>query len=160
MLSQLLIDALNQQYTRERQNAEAYEALAVSLEVAVWSGSAKFMQHAAQDERSHAKIIKRYLIDRLATPIVGALAQPVSLDAGHLPQAFRVAFVLEHNNTEALKELYYLAENEEDPQTCVMLIPLLEEQTRSEGELNDIIIELTRCDAYGWVVLDHRIGKK
>jgi ferritin len=160
MLSQTLVTAINEQFTQERQNAVAYEALSWALISASWDGFGEWMRHAAHDERKHAAILADHLIDRNAIVIIDNLQAVQSGDAKNPTMAFGEALRLEVANTEALRTLYFLCEGEEDPQACVMLQPLLDEQTKSERELKDIITQLQACDANGWIVLDHRMGKQ
>lgn len=157
MISQTLVHALNEQLTMERQNAAIYDALAAGLELVHWPGSMKFMRASAGEEREHAEKICSYLIDRSWPPYFGVLSECTVIINDDLRLYYQAALEREQATTEALKELHYLAEQEEDPQTCTFLIWFLDEQTKSESELADILQMLARLDNNGRVVWDGQI---
>lgn len=153
-MNQTLLDALNQQLTLERQNAAIYDALSAMLDAVNWAGSSKWMKHAADEEREHADKVTSYIVDRNSLPVFMPLEGCNTPASDNLTEYFQAALLREQATTEALKTLYYLAESEEDPQLCVFLHPLLDEQTRSEREITDILIMLRRLDKNGWIVFD------
>ena len=146
MLDPVVLDALQQQITRERQNEAIYHAVAWRFEVANLDGFASYSQRAAHEEAEHADKFAGYVIDRNAAPLVqplGAVNPPIPLDMLTAPALLiAVALQTEIGNTEAIKFLYQLAEEAHDPQTCVFLIWALEEQTSAERELTTL---LARC---------------
>jgi ferritin len=148
-----LLTALKDQLTLERQNAAAYDALAASLDVAHWPGSAAWMRKAAQEEREHAQKFTDYIVDRNEIPVFAALEEAITVN-GDPPEHFRMALDREQTTTESIKALYYLAEADEDPQTCAFLQWFLLEQTASERAISDILKTIGRLDATGWQVWD------
>lgn len=145
-LDPVVLDALQQQVTRERQNEAVYIALAYRFDVINLEGFAHYCQLAAREESGHADKFSGYIIDRNAAPLVqplGVVNPPMPADmltAGAL--LIGAALQLEMGNTEAIKFLYQLAEEAHDPQTCVFLIWAIEEQTSAERELTTL---LARC---------------
>ncbi len=151
-------DALNDQMNKERQNAAAYDAFAAALLAANWPGFAAWMSHAADDERSHYAKFRDYLIDRNQTPRLAALMEPATMDGSDPRPFFRMALELEQSNTASIKAVEDLAESLDDDQTEMFLIWAIEEQTRSERDLVDRILELSRVDATGLLILDREYG--
>jgi ferritin len=155
MLSNILITALQEQQNRERYNAAFYRALADQLEAVFWPGSAAWMKKASDEEQEHADKFSAYLIDRGSAPLYAALPMPTIPTGDNLVEYFLAALVNEQINTEAIKELYFTAQESEDPQTCTFLIWALDEQTSAERELNDILLMLRRLDKTGWLAFDN-----
>lgn len=149
-----LIKALNDQMNMERQNAAIYDALSVALDVVFWDGSSKWMKQSANEEREHADKFAAFIVDRNGTPLFAPLDGCMCPIGDDLVSFFQAALERELATTEALKTLYYQAEETEDPQTCTFLIPFLDEQTRSEREITDILIMLRRLDNNGRLVFD------
>jgi ferritin len=157
-MDKITLDALQEQFNRERANREAYRVMADNLESVNWEGAAKFMRDASNEEAAHADKFGAYLIDRNQVPRYDALPAPLVVSGDDLLQYFDAALTLEVTNTEQIKELHYAAEQAEDMQTCVFLIWAIEEQTKSERELQDIILMLRRLDNNGRVVFDEKLG--
>jgi ferritin len=154
-----VFDALQTQYNKERSNAAQYHASAASLEAANWPGFAKYFDDAAADEQSHSKLFRDYLIDRNQVPMLTALPAPMMID-GNTPLAhFQAALSLEKENTATITALEELAESLDDDQTETFLIPLINEQTKSERELVDAILEIGRVGADGLLILDREYGR-
>jgi len=163
-LDPVVLDSLQQQITHERQNEAVYLAIANRFDVLNLAGFAAYCRLAAHEEAQHAQKFTAYLIDRNAAPQVqplGGVIPPIPLNMLTAP-VLLIAVVLqtELNNTEAIKTLHSLADEADDPQTCIWLIWALEEQTRSERELTTL---LARCkfaedSAAAVLQLDHELG--
>lgn len=158
-MNTILMNALQDQLTMERQNAAIYDALAAALDVIFWDGSSKFMKKSANEEREHADKFCGYIVDRNGIPAFSALEGCNVPSSDDLPLYFEAALQRERMTTEALKTLCYVADEAEDPQTKVFLIPFLEEQTKSERELSDCVMMLKRLDKNGWLVFDKELQK-
>ena len=135
-----LLQAMNDQLTFERQNAAIYDALAAQLDVVNWQGSAAWMKKAANEEREHADKFAAHIVDRFGVPVYSALDGCNAPTGDNLIPYFDAAFMREMATTEAIKTLYFMAEEGEDPQMCVFLHPFIEEQTKSEREISDLLI--------------------
>lgn len=157
-MDKITLDALQEQFNRERANREAYRALAANLENVNWSGSAAFMLKASNEEADHADRFAAYIVDRGQAPRFDALPAPIFVTGEDLLPYFTAALALERANTEKIKEIHYAAEQGEDTQTCVFLIWAIEEQTKAERELADIILMLNRLDNNGRIFYDHELG--
>ncbi len=158
MLSEIMFQALNEQFTKERQNEAIYRSNSDALKNIAWDGFAAFCAKQADGEAQHARLFANYLIDAGYAPVYSAL--DAVLDVAHTPLGvFSMLLTLEHQTTSQIKTLYYLAESQEDPQTCVFLHPLLIEQVEEEKLLADAVTELTRAtDNASLLLLDARYG--
>lgn len=158
MITPNLLTALNEQHTRENVNRDAYRALSFALDAAGWKGSAAWMLRASNEEQEHADKFAQYIIDR-GGQVDYVITSPATLASGEILPAFEYALNIEKTNTEAIKTLYYIAEAEQDPQTCSWLKWALDEQTDAEREIADILNMLRRLDDNGKVFFDHKLGK-
>jgi ferritin len=155
----MIFDTLQAQMNKERQNAAQYDAFAAVLSAANWPGFAAWMQHAADDERVHYGKFRDYLIDRNQTPALTALEQPANKNGAQPIPLFEAALALEQENTASILAIDAEAETVDDCQTETWLIWAIEEQTRSERELTDALLELRRVDATGLLMLDREYGE-
>lgn len=158
-MNNILMQALQDQLTMERQNAAIYDALSAALDVVFWDGSSKFMKHSANEEREHADKFCGYIIDRLGMPQFSALDGCNVPSGDDLALYFELALQREKMTTQAINTLCYVADEAEDPQTKAFLIPFLDEQTKSERELSDYVMMLKRLDNNGRIVFDKELQK-
>lgn len=158
-LTPVLQDALQEQLTRERQNAAIYSAIGDALDNAVWDGGARWMRSQAVEEQEHAGKIRDYLIDRNVTPRFEMLDSAIG--AADLPAAFAMAAKIEADTTTALLALHATAELEEDAQTCIFLQWFLAEQVEEERAVMDIQQLLSRADGNAAMLLiDKRLSER
>lgn len=158
MIDKMTLDALQAQFNKERANREAYRVLADNLENVNWAGAAQFMRSASNEEGEHADKFAAFIIDRGVAPRYDPLAAPLVVMGEDVLPYFEAAYSVELSNTEAIKNLHYTADQGEDTQTCVFLIWAIEEQTKAERELLDIIMMLKRLDNNGRVVFDKSLA--
>lgn len=164
-LDPVLRDRLNAQVTTERYNSAFYRACANRLAFLNLTGLARWMRHAARDENRHASWFADYLIDRNEFPPTDALPavtlpnSATMLTAGSV--LFAEALKREQATTQAINALYELGDEVNDPQTCVFLHWFIEEQTRSEREITELLAELKIADndAAAVIALDRKVGK-
>jgi ferritin len=152
-----IIQVLNEQLTMERQNAAIYDALSAALDVVNWAGSAAWMKKSANEEREHADKITAYIIDRFGVPVFAALEGCQCPSGDNLVDYFEAALQRERQTTEAIRTLNYIAEEAEDCQTEAFLIWFLEEQTKSEREISDLLLLLRRLDKTGFLLFDKEL---
>jgi len=163
-MNQPVIDALNNQITVERQNEVVYHALAIRLEMSNLSGLARFMRKAAAEEAGHAAAFICHLIDRGVEPVIASL-DGVSISETDMLQVgaacFEQALQREIVNTDSINNLYALADEEVDAQTCVFLHRFVQEQTDSVREYTELSKQLrfaTGCPA-AVLAMDHELGE-
>lgn len=158
-MDRIVLDALQEQFNRERGNREAYRIMANGLDAVNWPGSSAWMRKASDEEAGHADKFAGYIVDRNEVPRYDALPAPQPVSGDDLVLFFEAALALEMANTEKIKELYYASEQAEDFQTCNFLIWAIDEQTKAERELTDILIMLRRLDNNGRFQFDHELGE-
>lgn len=145
MIDQTLAGALQQQFNQERLNCAFYQAAADALETAYWPGFARFFRAQAEDEQAHARKFAQYLTAQGITPVYGALPAPPA-PAGDPQAACQQALIVEHQTTEAIDRLYFLAQEQESPATAEFLLWFVKEQVEEELAFTDQLQALTRAD--------------
>lgn len=158
-MDKITLNALQEQYNRERWNREVYRGYANQLEALAWPGSAKYMYKASDEEGRHADKFASYIIDRNELPAQRQI-EVISLvsNNGDPTAFFEAAYKQEVSNTEKIRELHYTAEQTEEIQTCTFLIWAIEEQTAAEREFLGIVMMFKRLGADGKVFYDKEIG--
>lgn len=164
MLDPVVLNTLQQQVARERQNEAVYMTLANAFEVLNLDGFAKFMHDAADEEAEHARKFTAYIIDRNAAPVTLPLSAYAAPQADMLTAGavyMQAALDLEISNTNQIKILYDLAEEIHDTQTCVWLIWAIEEQTKAEREFTQLVARATFAQGCAAAILamDHELGE-
>lgn len=163
MISQVLAEALNQQFNYERANQVLYQAISDSLAGDRWPGAAHWFAKQAVEEGEHARRFACYLIEQkpfiqkptqvtesgetifpLALPAHTALEAP-SFVVAPLFDVFLGAYRREQETTHRIDELYHLAQIEESPVTCEFLLWFIREQADEESTLAGILQELERA---------------
>lgn len=159
MLSPDMLAALQTQLTLERTNAAIYDSLSACLDAVNWSGSSIFMKKSADEERTHADKFAGFIVDRNETPIYGDLPVCPMIEDDDLVIYFQAALGREKLTTQAINDLYTKADDVEDWQTCQFLLWFLQEQTDSERQLTDCLLELRRSDNNGRLILDEKYSE-
>lgn len=159
-----VVDALQVQMNKERQNGAVYDALAGAFEFMNLSGFAKFMAKNGDEERGHAKLFFDYLadigeqpeIDTLDAPAVPTLMGDAYADTLAM---FELALEAEKANKQALYVINDVAE-EDDDGTEAFLIPIIMEQIKSIREWEEIVTKATLAngDAAALLILDEQLG--
>ena len=157
----ITMDLLQEQFNKERMNAQVYESFANCLESYNWPGFAAWMRKAAADELTHADKFAGYLIDRNQTPRSTALYAPPEMTGENPIPFFQAALLLEQENTKSILAIEDQSDAEDDEQTDVFLYSwAIAEQTSSERELVDALLELHRVGPDGLIILDREYGER
>jgi ferritin len=152
MLTPTLTAALQAQFNRERANEAFYSALADLFNTQYWPGFASWMKRQAGDEAGHARRLAGYLSDQNVIPAYDALPA-VPLTEGSPAQVFAAALAREQETTALIDQLYHLAEIEEHPATCELLLYFVREQVEEERQFVDILTALARADCSAAVLM-------
>jgi len=160
MLSSVVFSMLNDQLNHERFNHATYRAFSASLDAASWPGAAHWFARQAAEEDSHVDLVMNYIIDQNAFPLFDAMPAP-NIPSG-LAAFFQEALVIEQITTARLKELYYLDEAGQDPQTCFFAQQLLNEQIEEERAVTEILQRISNAsnDTGALFILDQELLKR
>jgi ferritin len=154
-----VVSALQEQFNRERYNAQVYFAIADAMENMAYDGFAKFFRGQAQGELEHARKFAEFLISKRVNPEYMGLSG-VSLSADSVVELARAAFNRELDTTRNLENLYTLADDNNTPQVCALLDWFLVEQIEEEtwsADLLDLVTEATQSETL--FMLDEKYDK-
>lgn len=166
-MDQKLVQALNEQITHERYNADAYTALALILDDVDLTGCAHWMYKQADEERTHAKRFSDYVLDRNLLPYLDALQAPETplydspSNAGMPKLFFEFALGLEKQTTQHINDLYALAWEVKDYMTCEALLWFIHEQVEEERQIVSILNRLSLADnGAAILIIDEALGER
>ena len=156
-----VLSALQDQFNQERQNNAWYRAQSDALDARSWPGSKSWFRRQAKDENCHAKIFSEYIEEAGGEADYRALEAAPAVAGEVLLPFYSQALEVEQGNTEAIKTIYYLAEQEEDPFTKQFIHKFLKIQLEEERQIEEIVMLLTRAgnDYAALLTLDHKFGK-
>lgn len=161
-----MAQALQTQFTLERQNEQYYRHLAAAADQASRPGATAFFTRCADEEQQHAKRVQSYMIARGLTPAFEMLEACDPIDGNNYSGLFIEAIEREQMTTAALNALWLMADDEEeDPQTVSFLTEsgadgwngFLAEQTKSEIVLLDYMIRINRLSNDGLEMFDNSL---
>ncbi len=138
MAADRFVDRLNEQVGHEFAAAQQYVANAVFYDVRTLPRLAGFFYAQALEERNHALMMVRYLVDSDATPIIPGVAAPVS-SFDDLVAPVLVALEQEKRVTDQISALTGVAREEGDFQSEGFMQWFLKEQTEEVATMSDLL---------------------
>lgn len=141
MIRSILQKAINCQINRELTSAYDYMAMSAWLATTPFSGFAEWMQLQSREEIGHAMKFYNYLNNRNGKAVLESISKPQS-DFTNPLDVFEKALAQEHTISQNIRELYFLAEKEKDPETKSFLHWFLDEQIEEEKSVGEIVDKL------------------
>lgn len=138
MASERFIDALNAQIAREFAAAHQYVAVGNWYSAETFPRLAKFFYEQAEEERGHAMKMVNYLLDRNATPDIGAVGSPRQTFADHV-EPIQLALEQEQQVTVRINELFEVARETRDYESENFMQWFIEEQVEEEASMSDLL---------------------
>ncbi len=145
MLSNYLLDKLNDQMNYEFFSSQVYLAMASYCSSEGYDGFANFFIVQAEEEKFHAMKIFNYINRRGKRAIISGMENPVN-DYASLLDAFEHAYAHEQSVTKRIYELSDIAFNEREHATMNFLKWFIDEQVEEESMFDSIIQKLRRID--------------
>lgn len=158
MIDSDVIQALQEQFNKERENSQVYSYASNICKNTSFDGFAKFFMKQSQQELDHAQMVADFLISKRVAPAYKVL-DAVGLSSS-LPELTQSVYKLEISTTDALEELYRVAEANEEYQVCSFLVDMLKEQIEEELWSFDLADLVGKADYNGLILLDHLYGEK
>jgi len=137
-------DALNQQIAEEFAASQQYVAIAVWYDGETLPQLARHFYRQAVEERNHAMIIVRYLLDARQAVAIPAVAAPISSFADAV-EPVRMALAQEERVTEQIQRLAHLARDEGDLVGEQFLAWFLKEQLEEMSSMADLLKTVERA---------------
>lgn len=138
MLSQKMVDALNEQIAMEGYASFVYLAMAGWFESKTMQGCAAFMYRQSAEEHMHMMKIYHYLLEMDAMPVTPAIRQPAQ-DFTSAKNVFEETLAHERRVTKSINDLVDLARQENDHATYGFLQWYVSEQREEEGLMRTIL---------------------
>jgi ferritin len=138
MASERFVDALNAQIAREFAASHQYVAIGTYYAGETFPRLAEFFYEQAEEEREHAMKMVNYLLDRNATPDVGAIESPRKTFDDHV-EPISIALEQERQVSVRISELFEIARETRDYASEQFMQWFLEEQVEEEASMQDLL---------------------
>jgi len=161
MLSQNLVDALNDQITFEIHSALIYKAMQAYFESEDLPGMANWMDIQSQEEMSHAEKMFHFVCEAGGRVKMLAMDEPKNEYDSPL-DAFATALSHEQIVTGRINDLMDLAQQEKNHAAQIFLQWFVTEQVEEEASVGYIIAQLKRVegDGRGLMMIDQELSKR
>jgi bacterioferritin B len=146
MASERFLAALNDQIGREFAAAHQYVAVGNYYAAETFPRLASFFYEQAEEEREHAMKMVGYMLDRAATPDIGAIEAPRQEFGDHV-EPIKIALEQERKVTIRISELFEIARDTRDYESEQFLHWFLEEQVEEEASMTDLLAVAERTRA-------------
>ena len=160
MLSERMIERLNQQINLEYFSANLYLQMSAWCDFRGYAGCAAFLRAHSAEELQHMHRLFTYVTETGGLPLVGAIARP-DAEYRDLADVFKRTYEHEVAITRDINDLVKYALSEPDFSTFNFLQWYVSEQHEEEALFKSILdkIEMIGLDGKGVYFLDKEIAK-
>lgn len=161
MISQRMLDKLNEQLQKEFYSAYFYLSMEAYLADQNLSGFANFFRVQTQEERDHALKFFDYIIQVGGRVVLGQINAPQT-DFKSPEEVFRLAYEHEQYVTKSIYELVDIAMEEKDHKTSAFLQWFVTEQAEEEASMDSVLRKLKFIgdDARGLLMIDSELAQR
>ena len=161
MISQSLVDALNDQVKQELYSSYLYLSMSAFCEDRNLTGFAHWMRLQADEEHVHAMKIFDFIQDRDGRAVLQAIPQPAR-DFGSPLELFEQILAHEQEVTSLIEQLYRTASAEQDHATQVFLQWFVSEQVEEEKSASQILetLRMAGDNKVALLMLDRELGAR
>ena len=145
MLSEELLEALNDQVNFEFYSSYTYLAMAAYAESVDLSGVANFFRVQAQEEMSHAMKFYDYIFQKGGMVKLETVEKP-KIDYSNIIEVFETGFKHEQLVTKRIYELTDIATLEKEHATISLLKWFVDEQVEEENNFLTILKKVRRLE--------------
>ena len=159
MMSQKLVDALNDQIAFEIHSALIYKAMQAYFEAEDFPGMANWMNIQFQEEMSHAEKMFNFVCEAGGRAKMLAMEEPRNEYASPL-EAFETALSHEQIVTGRINDLMELAQAEKNHAAQIFLQWFVTEQVEEEASVGLIIkkLQMVEGDGRGLLMIDQDLA--
>ena len=159
MLSQTMIDRLNQQINLEIYSSHIYLQMSSWCAYKSLDGCSTFLSQHADEEMMHMRRLLNYLQETGGLAIVGGMQAPPT-EFNSLTEMFETIYEHEQLVTKKINDLVHLANTEPDYSTLQFLQWYVAEQHQEEFLFKSILdkIKLIGTEGQGIFFIDREIG--
>ncbi len=161
MLTEKMLEAINEQINRELYSEYLYLSMAAYLEEEGLSGFSNFMRVQVLEERSHAMKMYDYVLERGGKVILKQIDQP-QVDFESALEIFTLALGHEKFISKSINELMDVAIAENDHATRSFLNWFIDEQVEEEASMDTIVSQLKIIGGkgHGLLMMDRELGQR
>jgi ferritin len=161
MLSEKLLNTINDQIEHELFSSNLYLSMAAYFEAKSLPGFAQWLRVQSEEERGHALKFIAYLNDVGALVKIHAISEPPSEWSSAL-DVFENVLRHEQKVTSMIHTLYEIALQDKDYAAQSMLKWFIDEQVEEEKNATLIVEQLKMLEDHRAIILhlDHRFGKR
>jgi len=160
MLSEKMINALNDQINKEMYSAYLYMAMSADSESKGLKGFANWFFVQYQEEMTHAMKIYHYVLEQSGRVELKAIEQP-GIEFGSPLDMFTATLKHEQFITQSINDLMDLAIEIRDHATQIFLQWFVTEQIEEEGNDNEIIDKLKLAgEGNGLFMIDKELSAR
>ncbi|MCG8382940.1 MAG: non-heme ferritin [Gammaproteobacteria bacterium] len=141
MLSQTMVDKLNEQINLEFYSSNLYLQMSAWCESKGFEGAAAFLRDHAVEEMGHMQRLFTYVSETGAMPVLGTIEAPRT-DFESLGEVFRTTYEHEQFITKKINELAHVAFTSQDYSTFHFLQWYVAEQHEEEKLFKGILDKL------------------
>lgn len=156
-----IYDLLNDQINKELYSAYLYLSMADFYKDAGLDGYANFYEIQAAEERDHALILRKYLLENDEKPVLGAIAAP-DKEFKTFMDPLKAAYEHEQYVTDLIHNIYKVAIEVDDYRVQKFLEWFIDEQMEEEDTARDMItkMELFGEDRHSLYELDAKLQER
>jgi bacterioferritin B len=132
------VEALNEQIANEFAASHQYAAIAVHYEAETFPQLARFFYAQALEERNHAMMMVKYLLDTNARVTFREIDAPRADFADHIAP-IQLALDQERSVSQRISEIFELARQERDYLSERFMQWFLKEQVEEEATMNELL---------------------
>ncbi len=161
MLNKKIAELLNQQVNKELYSAYLYLDFANYYADEGLDGFAHWYEVQAQEERDHAFMIRRYLLNSGEKVVFQAIDKPDKVFANHLAP-LEAGYEHEQYVTSLITAIYHEAFSQKDYKTMQFLDWFIKEQGEEETNADDMVkkMKLFGGDAKGLYALNQELAAR
>lgn len=154
-------DLINDQINKELYSAYLYLSIADYYADAGLDGYANFYTIQAQEERDHALIFRKYLLENDKVPALKAIDAP-DKEFHDFMEPLKAAYAHEQYVTDLINNIYKVAVEVNDYRACQFLQWFIDEQMEEEDTSRDMItkMELFGDDRHSLYELDAKLQER
>lgn len=144
-MNEKIYDLINDQINKELYSAYLYLAIADYYKYEGLDGYANFYFIQAEEERDHALIFRKYLLENDMMPVLKTIDAPNKTFTNFL-EPLVAAYEHEQYVTGLINNIYKVALEEDDYRACKFLEWFIDEQMEEEDTARDMI---TKMELFG-----------
>lgn len=143
MLDKKVYELINDQINKELYSAYLYMQFADFYADEGLDGYENYFLIQAQEERDHAMIFRKYLLENDEVPKLKAIDEPdKKFESGDFMAPLEAALEHEKYVTSLIDNIYAAAEEVKDYRACQFLKWFIDEQMEEEDNANDMISKM------------------